>query len=197
MAGSEIEDTGQPVAIGPGEAMLVAQSGEKHRRDFTLGRSCAHAALAQLGGDLPVIGRRPDGAPHWPASFCGSITHTSGYAAALAARHDCFASLGLDAERVGGVTAKLWPKLFDAEECAMLAGLAPEPQLRAATILFSAKEASFKAWSPLGATALTFRDIHIALREDGFDAISPAGFLKGRFTLRGDLVLTLAFVPPR
>jgi 4'-phosphopantetheinyl transferase EntD len=198
MAGSEIDDVGQPVALDSGEAMLVAKAAEKRRRDFTLGRFCAHAVLVQLGGDLPVIGHRQDGAPHWPASFCGSITHTSGYAAAVAARHDSFASLGLDAERVGGVTAKLWPKLFDADECAMLGGLAPEHQPRTATILFSAKEASFKAWSPLGATGLSFRDIHIERDgEDGFDAISPAGFLKGRFTVRGDLVLTLAYVPAR
>jgi 4'-phosphopantetheinyl transferase EntD len=116
----------------------------------------------------------------------------------VAAPRGSFASLGLDGERVGGVTAKLWPKLFDAEECAMLAGLAAEPQLRAATILFSAKEAGFKAWSPLGAKVLSFRDIHIERDgEDGFDAISPAGFLKGHFTLRGDLVLTLAYVPAR
>ena len=198
MAGSEIDDTGQPVAIDPGEAVLVAQTGDKRRRDFTLGRFCAHAALTQLGGDISAIGRAPDGAPHWPASFCGSITHTSGYAAALAARRDAFLSLGLDAERVGGVTAKLWPRLFDAGECALLAALAPQQQPRAATILFSAKEASFKAWSPLGAKALSFRDIHIERDgEDGFDAISPAGFLKGRFVVRGDLVLTAAFVPAR
>ncbi|MES2474012.1 MAG: 4'-phosphopantetheinyl transferase superfamily protein [Pseudomonadota bacterium] len=198
MAGSEIADAGQLITIDPGEAVLVAQGGEKHRRDFTLGRFCAHAALAQLGGDCPAIGRRPNGAPDWPASFCGSITHTSGYAAAVAARRSAFVSLGLDAERVGGVTAKLWPRLFDAEECAMLSGLAPQQQPCVATILFSAKEASFKAWSPLGANALSFRDIHIERDgEDGFDAISSAGFLKGRFTVRGDLVLTAALVPAR
>jgi len=198
MAGSEIEDAGQPVAIDPGEAVLVSETGEKRRRDFTLGRFCAHAALAQLDGDYPVIGRGQDGAPHWPASFCGSITHTTGYAAALVSRQDAFHCLGLDAERVGGVTAKLWPRLFDAGECAMLSTLAPEQQPRAATILFSAKEASFKAWSPLGAKGLSFRDIHIERDgEDSFEAISSVGVLKGRFAVRGDLVLTAAFVPAR
>ncbi len=198
MAGSEIEDTGQPVAIDPGEAVLVAETGDKRRRDFTLGRFCAHAALVQLGGDHPVIGRGQDGAPCWPPSFCGSITHTTSYGAALVSRQDAFLSLGLDAERVGGVTARLWPKLFDAEECAMLAALSLDHQPRAATILFSAKEASFKAWSPLGAKALSFRDIHIELdEEDGFDAISAVGMLQGRFAVRGDLVLTAAFIPVR
>ncbi len=198
MAGSEIDDAGQPVAIEAAEAILVAKAAEKRRRDFTLGRFCAHAALAQLGGDSYPIGQSGDGAPHWPAQFCGSITHTAGYAAALAARRDAFLSLGLDAERLGGVTVKLWPRLFDAGECAMLTALTPDQQMRAATILFSAKEASFKAWSPLGAKALSFRDIHIELNEeDGFDAISAVGMLQGRFAVRGDLVLTAAFIPAR
>lgn len=198
MAGSEIDDVGQPVALAPAEAILVAKAAEKRRRDFTLGRFCAHAALADLGGDTDLIGQGGDGAPHWPAQFCGSITHTAGYAAALAARRDAFLSLGLDAERLGGVTAKLWPRLFNAAECAMLTALAAQSQMRAATILFSAKEAGFKAWSPLGAKALSFRDIHVELDDqDGFDAISAAGALQGRFVVRGDLVLTAAFIPAR
>lgn len=198
MVGREIDDAGQAVALDPGEAILVATAAERRRRDFTLGRFCAHAALAKLGGDSDVIGQKADGAPHWPEQFCGSITHTRGYAAALAARRDAFLSLGLDAERLGGVTAKLWPRLFDTGECAMLTALTPDQQMRAATILFSAKEASFKAWSPLGAKALSFRDIHIELdEEDGFDAISAVGMLQGRFAVRGDLALTAAFIPAR
>jgi len=196
-AGYQIEDDGRAVAIDPEEAALVAQAAQKRRRDFILGRFCAHAALARLDGDIPSIGRGEDGAPLWPDGFCGSITHTAGYAAALVARRDSFRSLGLDAERVGGVTEKLWPRLFDAGECEGLAALPPVGQITSATILFSAKEASFKAWSPLGAKALTFRDMHIALREDGFDAISPVGVLQGRFAIAGDLVLAAVFVPAR
>lgn len=82
VAGREIEDVGQPVVIAAEETALVAKAGEKRRRDFTLGRFCARAALAQLGGDGEVIGQGRSGAPHWPDGFCGSITHTAGYAAA-------------------------------------------------------------------------------------------------------------------
>ncbi len=197
VAGQDIEDTGQPVIIAPQEAALVAQAGEKRRRDFTLGRFCAHAALAQLGSDDAVIVPGKSGAPHWPDGFCGSITHTAGYAAAMVARRADFLALGIDAERIGGVTEKLWPRLFDAEEIALLAALSPDLKMRVATILFSAKEACFKAWSPLGGAAQSFRDIHIALRQDGFDAISASGLLQGGFAVRGDLVLTAAFIPAR
>jgi len=197
VAGHEIEDTGQPVVIASEEAALVANAGEKRRRDFTLGRVCAHAALTQLGGDENVIGRGKSGAPRWPDGFCGSITHTAGYAAAMVARRADFPGLGVDAERVGGVTQKLWPRLFDGEETALLTALSPQLQLRVATILFSAKEACFKAWSPLGAAPQSFQDIHVALRDDGFDAISAAGFLTGRLAWRDDLVLTAAFISAR
>lgn len=98
---------------------------------------------------------------------------------------------------MGGVTEKLWPRLFDAQECALLAALSPDLKARVATILFSAKEACFKAWSPLGAATQAFPEIHITLRDDGFDAISVAGLLQGRFVFRDDLVLTAAFVPAR
>ena len=197
VAGHEMDDVGQPVSIATEEAALVSAAGEKRRRDFTLGRWCAHAALAQLGGDDGVIGLSKSGAPLWPDGFCGSITHTAGYAAAMVARRAGFLGLGVDAERVGGVTQKLWPRLFDADETALLAALSPDLQMRVATILFSAKEACFKAWSPLGAAPQSFRDMHVALRDDGFDAISAAGFLTGRFAVRDDLVLTAASIPAR
>jgi len=197
VAGHEMDDVGQPVAIAAEEAALVSAAGEKRRRDFTLGRCCAHAALAQLGGDDGVIGLSKSGAPLWPDSFCGSITHTAGYAAAMVARRADFLGLGVDAERVGGVTQKLWPRLFDADETALLAALSPDLQMRVSTILFSAKESCFKAWSLLGAAPQSFRDIHVALRDDGFDAISAAGFLTGRFAVRDDLVLTAASIPAR
>ena len=83
--GAEMADADQPVFLAPQEDMLVAQAGPKRRRDFALGRACAHAALSTLGHDMAVIGRRENGAPHWPDGVVGSITHTSGYAAALVA----------------------------------------------------------------------------------------------------------------
>jgi 4'-phosphopantetheinyl transferase EntD len=58
-------------------------------------------------------------------------------------------------------------------------------------LLFSAKEAAFKAWRLKG--ALAFRDIAIALQEDGFAADHAGRHLRGRYAVEGDLVLTLAW----
>jgi phosphopantetheine--protein transferase-like protein len=193
--GAQIEDEGQAVALHPGEAPIVADCGDKRRRDFTLGRFCAHAALMQFGIAGEAIVRDAGGAPLWPAGFRGSITHTAGYAAALVARKDCFLSVGVDAERVGGVTDHLFARLFNMAERAMLAAQTEDRRKLLATILFSAKEAGIKAWSPMTGNVLSFQDIHVELDEGGFRAMSIAGNIQGLFAIGGGLVLTSAFLP--
>lgn len=189
LSGAEMRDAGQKLGLHPGEERHVARAAEKRRRDFALGRSCARAALAPLGHGEATIGMGADGAPQWPAGILGSITHTSGYAAAVAGAANSFSGVGVDAEKVGGVTPKLWPRLFNTAEQANLAERADADV--AATLLFSAKEAAFKAWRLKG--ALAFRDIAIALQEDGFAADHAGKHLRGRYAVEGDLVLTLAW----
>ena len=104
---------------------------------------CARAALAELGHGDAVIAKGDDGAPVWPSGIVGSITHTNGYAAALVGENRHFAGLGIDAERAGGVTPDLWPRLFTAAEQETLR--AQIDPLGSATLFFSAKEASYKA----------------------------------------------------
>ena len=188
--GSEVEDRDQPIDLHSREAAMVAAAGEKRRRDFALGRFCAHAALTQLGRPQDVIGSGRDGAPLWPEGVCGSITHTMGYAASLVAGREGFAGVGVDAEHVGGVTEKLWPRLFNESERALL--MERSDRAIAATILFSAKEACFKAHAPI-----SFMAIDVELSDGGFLARSKAGELRGLFAVRGSLVLTAAYWPAR
>jgi 4'-phosphopantetheinyl transferase EntD len=186
--GAEIEDTGQAVCLHPQEECLVANAAQKRRRDFALGRACARAALLALGRDVAVIGRDDSGAPLWPAGVFGSITHTKGYAAALVAEARDIGGVGVDAERVGGVTQNLWPRLFDSAECDQLMALDAAQQKIFATLFFSAKESVYKASRPKG--ALAFRDIHITPRDGGFTAMRSGEILRGRYVLQDDLLLT-------
>jgi len=189
MWAGELFDTGQVLALHPQEEIHVGRAAEKRRRDFALGRACARAALVPLGHGEAAIGVGADGAPLWPVGILGSITHTRGYAAALAGEANRFSGLGVDAERIGGVTPKLWPRLFNVAEQAHLIERADADV--AATLLFSAKESSFKAWRLRG--ALTFRDIHINLQDSSFTADHAGQTLRGRFAVQGDLVLTIAW----
>jgi 4'-phosphopantetheinyl transferase EntD len=188
--GAALDDAGQPVPLNPHEEIFVAKAAQKRRRDFALGRACARAALAQLGHGEAVIGVGEGGAPRWPAGIAGSITHTRGYAAALASKS--FSGVGVDAERVGGVTQDLWPRLFDAAECEQLTGLDGEGRAIMATLFFSAKETAYKAWQMKG--ALAFRDIRITPQADGFIALRADQSLHGRYALDGDLMLTAAWL---
>jgi 4'-phosphopantetheinyl transferase EntD len=185
---AEMEDVGQPVFLDPQEAILVAGVSSKRRRDFTLGRGCAHEALAALGYGEAVVGMGESAAPLWPAGVVGSITHTKGYAAALVAEARHFSGVGLDAERVGGVTENLWPRLFDTAERDHLLALDPANRPVRATLFFSAKEACYKAWAVKG--ALLFREIHVAPEEGGFSATRANEKLHGRYAVQGDLMLT-------
>jgi 4'-phosphopantetheinyl transferase EntD len=189
LCGAEIWDEGQAVAIHPDEEIHVARSALRRRRDFALGRACARAALAGLGHGDAVIAKGANGAPLWPPGIAGSITHTSGYAAALAAESSRFAGIGIDAERIGGVTPDLWPRLFTGAEQDRLRMQAD--CLRAATLLFSAKEACYKAWGLKG--ALAFREIDVTLDEDGFVAIRQDAGLSGRYAVEKDVMLVAAW----
>lgn len=184
--GCEVQDTGQTVAIDEAEAALVAGAGPVRRRDFTLGRHCAHAALAAAGG-AGTIWRAAHGTPIWPQGFMGSITHTKGYAAAIAARHGRHAGLGIDAEQVGRIGEDLFARLFDAREQAWLGGCgAAIPAM--ATLLFAAKEAAFKASHPPAGRALVFTDIAVTVTGPGSFTV-PGG--QGRYGIAWGLAVAL------
>jgi 4'-phosphopantetheinyl transferase EntD len=189
--GAEIEDAGQPVILPAAEQALVQKSVPKRQREFALGRACARAALEKLGRGEAVIGRGANGAPLWPDGITGSITHTKGYACALAGAAASFSGIGVDAERVGGVTRDLWPRLFDARERDQLMALDGIGQSVMATLFFSAKEACYKAWGSEG--PLSFQDIQITPHDGGFAAHRAGASLEGRYALEGDLMLTAAW----
>ncbi len=64
----------------------IQRSVAKRQAEFLAGRVCARAALQQLEGlsVSPAIGE--DRAPVWPVHIAGSITHSTGRAAAIVAK---------------------------------------------------------------------------------------------------------------
>jgi 4'-phosphopantetheinyl transferase EntD len=189
-------DDGQPVALDPREAGLVARAGDKRRRDFALGRACARAALARHGIEDAAVGRADSGAPLWPQGMVGSITHTHGFAAALAGQAMTFRALGIDAERTGGMSDALAPRLFTPGERDRLSSLDAADRRRMATLLFSAKEACYKLLHPLTGLRLDFRQLEVAPGDGVFTvrqadgAQAWAGSLTGRYVILSDLVVT-------
>ena len=129
----------------------IQRSVAKRQAEYLAGRLCARAALQQLTGQacIPAIGE--DRAPVWPTDVCGSITHTTGRAAAIVAHKEHWRGLGMDlenllnperAERLAGEI------LTPAELQRMAAGRHDQLALWV-TLTFSVKESLFKALYPI------------------------------------------------
>ena len=152
--------------LHPQEEACVARATAKRRREFAAGRACARLALARLGLPEAPLGRNEDRTPRWPAGVAGCISHCAGYCAAAVARQESVAGLGLDVEVIGRVRPVLLPRICTVAERDTLLRLGRAPGQGAidwATVLFSAKESTYKCYYPLTRAPLGFHDVEIEL----------------------------------
>lgn len=186
----------------PGEATLVAQAVDTRRREFTTGRHCARIALDRLGAPPAAIGAGPNGEPLWPRGVVGSITHCAGYRAAAVAWASDVRSIGIDAEPHAPLPADVLDAIALTIERAQLRRLTlSRGAVSWDRVLFSAKEAVYKAWFPLTGRTLDFADARVALAADGTFAAQvlvpgPIAKLSGRWAVTEGLVVTAVVVRP-
>lgn len=156
----------------PEEKVLIRDSVESRRREFTTGRHCARQALARLGAPtaLPLPrGRR--GAVTWPQGVTGTITHCRGYRAAAVADRTDTASVGIDAEPDVPLPAGVLEAVALPEEQVMVKELLGDlPAVRWDKLLFSAKESVYKTWYPMTRRELQFEDAAITFEASTFEA---------------------------
>lgn len=148
--------------LGPLDAEEEAELGavsEKRRREFTAGRACARQALSRLGLPSDPLLRRADRSPRWPPGVVGSISHCAGFCAAAVARAERHGALGLDIERAGRTRAGLARRICTPGERERLARWGAE----GLGIVFSVKEAFYKAWHPATGAELGFLDVETEL----------------------------------
>ncbi|MEU8777271.1 4'-phosphopantetheinyl transferase superfamily protein [Streptomyces sp. NPDC048606] len=192
----------------PAEEALLVRAVPKRRREFGSGRECARRALVGLGLPRDPLLRTRDGDPRWPPGVVGSITHCPGYCAAAVARTADLVSVGIDAE----VNEPLSPgviELVSRPEERRWADAGPRGGSGVCwdRLLFSAKEAVFKAFFPLSRQELSFQDALIEAAPEGgrFEArvMVPAprvggrtvDRLAGRWLVEDGLLLTAVTVP--
>jgi 4'-phosphopantetheinyl transferase EntD len=192
------------VGLFPEEQALIARAVPARRREFATGRNCAHSALADLGVALVPIGQGERGAPRWPPGIVGSITHCAGYRAAVVARASHVLTIGLDAEPDEVLPDGVLAVISAPGERARLRELAAAvPDTCWDRLLFSAKEATYKAWFPLTRRWLGFEDADITINAaDGtfearllvavpaVDGCPLTGFT-GRWLAHDGLILTV------
>ncbi|WP_310618532.1 4'-phosphopantetheinyl transferase family protein [Flexibacterium corallicola] len=132
------------IAIPPNLQRAVA----KRRNEYLAGRLCAAHALNALVGKTPHVGTGEKREPLWPAGIIGSITHAGDAANAVVAHATSFDGVGIDREVLveRGRAASLLPQIGTAQEMALLSS---ELDFASAfTLMFSAKEALYKAVFP-------------------------------------------------
>lgn len=162
-------------ALFPEEHWAVQNAVPKRVAEYTAGRVCARAALSRLGVAPVSIPSRADRTPVWPAGFTGSISHGDGRCVAVAAPLSAALSLGIDVERAALEDTALHPYICHADQLAALAARAELPLAAWVALMFSAKEAFYKAWYPLTGRFLEFHEVRV-----GF-TVAPGGSA-GTFT---------------
>jgi 4'-phosphopantetheinyl transferase EntD len=152
-AGVESQECfGEPPAavLFPEEQQVIAHAVPPRRREYAAVRSCARACLARLGyPQLPIL-PGVGGQPIWPAGVQGSMTHCAGYTAAAVAPLTQIFAIGIDAEPDAPLPDGVIDVIATPAEQDRLAATPPEPDSpHWDRLLFSAKEAVYKAWFPL------------------------------------------------
>ncbi len=126
----------------------IAASVPKRQAEYFFGRLAARLALDPLGHAGCEVRRGSMREPIWPEGVIGSISHSSGRAAAVAWPQRRRRGVGLDLEvppDAAAIEALLTTVVDDAERARI--ALVPMHDRTVLTIVFSAKESLFKAVS--------------------------------------------------
>lgn len=158
-----LDGPGQPQRLTDEEAHSIEGASQRRREQFAAGRSCARAALEELGFEAVSLPRLGDRRPRWPAGSVGSISHTAGRCVAVAAHHgEAQERIGVDIEQLGRVGSDLHRRLFGPEELSELRRIVTvDDQDRWTTATFGAKEAFYKAQYEITASWVGFQDVTV------------------------------------
>jgi 4'-phosphopantetheinyl transferase EntD len=196
-------------ALLPAEAAALGRVCARRRRDFTLGRTCARQALAEIGAAARPVLPGPAGEPCWPPECVGSLTHCDGYAAAAVAYRSALWTVGIDAEPNRELPVGVLDRIAFGPELRWLrtrwtAGVCWD------RLLFSIKESVYKAWFPVTGRWLGFADASVTVDDTRQDSgtfrarlLVPAprvgdqalAWLDGRYAVRDGLLVTAVAVP--
>lgn len=146
--------------LNPDLELAITDMNAKRRTEFAAGRICADRALRYMG----IITRFPLSMrarlPLWPCGVVGSISHCSTMAVAMIASNSRYRALGVDVETIIGsdVASEIQQSICHHDELNRLENFIL-CRARSLTMLFSAKEALYKALFPLIGK---FKDFHSA-----------------------------------
>ena len=188
-----------PRLIGD-EVLAVEQVRPARAREFGAGRAAAREAMSLLGQPPRPVLQGEDRAPIWPRGLTGSITHSARDCLAVVTDAPEIRALGLDIEATAPLESALWPEICTMAEMNWLSSLGPSQRGHFAKLVFSAKEAAYKAQYAVSRQMLGFHDmvLTIDLSKQRFtaqftaevDGFIPGATLQGRFAILGAAFIT-------
>jgi 4'-phosphopantetheinyl transferase EntD len=144
----------------PEEIQSLGRVVNRRRIEFATGRYCAKKAISWLGVTPSAIVIGDGREPVWPSGIVGSITHCSGYCAAVAAKSSQVLSIGIDAEENLPLPEGVWELIAGNQQQSVLAHHS-DTLICWDRLLFCAKEAVYKAWYSITKQWLDFSDCQI------------------------------------
>ncbi len=193
-ASASIED--HRSALFPEELEVLSQASVSRQHEFATGRWLAHALLRAQGESAVPIPRNADRTPRWPTGWVGSITHSGSACAVAVARASARLGSGLDLEPDRPVKPGLERMICFGDELAWIAAAGESEVGRRCRLVFSAKEAVYKAFHPRTRRVWRFAEVglEIDLVRGAFEARLPAdagpATIAGRFRRRGGWIVS-------
>ncbi len=154
-----------PALLLPDEARSVERAVEKRRREFAAGRLLARELFAQMTSNEAVrsasLLNDANRVPVWPAGIVGSITHCRSLCAVATTHAAHSAGIGLDVEPAEPMNEELEQYVMRDAEYARLDVLPQEVRTLGSLLVFSIKEAVYKAIYPIRRRFLEFHEVEI------------------------------------
>lgn len=157
--GCRLITPGDEDALLPAEAANFTGRALSARRASGAGRVLARVLLERLGFDAQPLRRLPSGAPDWPRGVVGSLSHDDSFAVAIVGPRESYASLGIDIEPAEDLPPGLIDLVATTRERNDPAWQGPA----GGRVLFSVKEAVYKAVHPLDGMFLDYQDVEVDL----------------------------------
>jgi 4'-phosphopantetheinyl transferase EntD len=194
-----------PATLPLPERSLIERAVEHRRREFAAGRTMARALLRHLGAENGALLSDSDRVPAWPRAVVGSITHCRTLCAVAVASRAVSAGIGIDVEPARPLDEGLHAMILREAERSRVSALPTELQPLGAILVFSIKEAVYKAIYPERRQFLDFQQVEIVFTgEDGFIAevlVPRASFpglsrISGRYRVADGHIASAVVLPP-
>jgi len=159
---AEVITEGEEWVEYPEEELQVANAVSKRRFEFISGRRCARKALARIGVKPCALVADENRVPKWPTGVVASISHSMKLCCAVAAHSDAIVCLGVDLE----TTTRISPGVIERVTHPLEKAYVNDGPARG-SLIFSAKEAFFKAQFPVWKSWPNFNDLAFWVETSG------------------------------